>query len=69
MKAAKILFWAGIAVTVVELAGDVRAMLGGLRGTSPDILFSLSTMASAFWQGAVLIGIAKILEALYNPTP
>lgn len=67
MKAAKILFWLGVAVTVVELVGDVAALLGGLSGT-PDILFSLSTMASAFWQGGVLVGLSKIVEALYTPT-
>lgn len=83
-KFAKVLFWLGIVVAVVQLVSGVSNIIqmyvhvyrgsNGLNFAAPPapirfvtVMQWVSTLIMPFWEGGLMIGVAKILEKLYAP--
>jgi hypothetical protein len=61
MVTARVLFWLGIVVGIVEFLSYLRNMV-----IIPHSLLNIGILGSAFWQGGSLVGLAKIIEAIHN---
>lgn len=66
MKTAKFLFWLGIIVMVVQLAANVYSMTRIFQMQGLDINNVILITFGSLYQGALLIGVSKILEKLHD---
>lgn len=70
MKTAKFLFWLGIIVMVVQLAANVYSAGKALQIHMLILDLNISNLIvitfGSLYQGALLIGVSKILEKLHD---
>lgn len=67
MKTAKFLFWMGVGVIIVELFGNIMVYVRMVSATSAvtNTGSMITSRASSFVGGGILIGLSKIIERLY----
>jgi hypothetical protein len=69
MKTVKFLFWLGIIIMVVGIIGNgytfIRA-IGEHGGVVYNTGAFVVSLLSPVWQGGILVGIAKIIEKLFE---
>lgn len=68
LKASQFLIWLGIVVLIVEVVANLYNVihLNAVHATGMNIGSTITVLFSSLFQGGLLIGVGKILEAIQS---